>query len=126
MPHGELPNRRSAPQPNTSMNATAEKKTTPIDQASPLRRAVSAIDSGSNRERVKGSSDLDDSLSVSSLSKRPMTSFFAGFDGAAGGSGCGSSLASRRFFIINDHHGTDGSRSNNNLSCTSVLVTSFV
>ncbi len=62
IPHGELPNRRSAPQPRTSINTTEPKKTTPIDQARPLRRTVSAVDSGWAEDRMNGSSLAEPSL----------------------------------------------------------------
>lgn len=46
-PQGHVPSTKSAPQPSSIINATEQKNIIPRDQARPLRRAVSAVDSGS-------------------------------------------------------------------------------
>jgi len=69
IPHGELPNRRSAPQPRISIKTIDAKKTIPADQARPLLRVVSAKDSGSAVERTNSSFSVV-SLSSESVSKR--------------------------------------------------------
>src|SRR5688572_24200520 len=57
VPHGQVPKRRSAPQPMTSIKATEANSAMAAEYAKPLLRAVSAIDSrGGSAERTNGPS----------------------------------------------------------------------
>src|SRR5687767_13218511 len=129
VPHGQVPKRRSAPQPMISINATEANSAMAAEYAKPLLRAVSAIDSrGGSAERTNGSS-FPVSRSVSVVFSAESNGGTAErieplVDAEAFGSG--SSSLSRKFLIIaitGDLHYFNNA---NSFCCISLLVTSFV
>lgn len=99
-PHGDEPKRRSAPQPRTSRKPTEQTNATPMDQAIPERRIVSAADSFGADDNIYGSSA--DLVGSSTESKMLITVGSAGLGGSGDPvSRCETwSLSSSRKFLI--------------------------